>query len=198
MHLLDIIPLLQTFGLIGVWFIVFAESGLFFGFFLPGDSLLFTAGVFAAAGHLNVGILFLGAFICAFLGDTVGYWTGKQFGQKLFAKPDSFFFNKKNLDKTAHFYEKYGKKTVTLARFVPIVRTFAPIMAGTTSMGYRDFLLYNLVGGFLWTGVMISAGYYLGNSIENIDAYILPITGLIILISVIPIVLELFKKHPKE
>jgi len=194
MHFLEIIPLIKTFGLIGVFCFVFAESGLFFGFLLPGDSLLFTAGVFASAGYFNLGILFMGSFICAFLGDTVGYWSGKKFGPKLFSRPNSFFFNKKNLDKTQHFYDKYGKKTVTLARFVPIVRTFAPIMAGTAQMRYKDFLFYNILGGFFWTSIMILAGYFLGNSIKNIDAYILPITGGIILVSLIPIFLGLLRK----
>ncbi|MCX6753176.1 MAG: DedA family protein [Candidatus Nomurabacteria bacterium] len=188
MHFFDIIPLIKTFGLAGIFLAVFAESGLFFGFFLPGDSLLFTAGVFASAGYLNFSFLFLGAFICAFLGDTVGYWTGKKFGQKIFSRPDSFFFNKKNLDKTQKFYDKYGKKTVTIARFVPIVRTFAPIMAGTAQMKYKDFLSFNILGGFFWTSIMLLTGYFLGHSIKNIDTYILPITGLIIFISIVPII----------
>ncbi|MCX6755276.1 MAG: DedA family protein [Candidatus Nomurabacteria bacterium] len=194
MHLFEVTTLIKTLGLFGIFTVVFAESGLFFGFFMPGDSLLFTAGFLSAAGYFNVAFLFVGAFICAFLGDTVGYWSGKKFGPKLFTRPNSFFFNKKNLDKTAHFYEKYGKKTVTIARFVPIVRTFAPIMAGTANMNYKDFLFYNILGGFFWTGTMILAGYFLGHSIKNIDAYILPITGLIILISVIPIIVGFFHK----
>ena len=194
MHFLDIVPLIKTFGIVGVFTFVFAESGLFFGFFLPGDSLLFTAGVFASAGYYNLGVLFIGAFICAVLGDTVGYWSGKKLGSKLFARPDSFFFNKKNLDKTAHFYEKYGNKTILLARFVPIVRTFAPIMAGAAQMKYKDFFFYNILGGFFWTSIMVLTGYFLGNSIKNIDTYILPITGLIILLSIIPIIVGFFHK----
>ncbi len=194
MDFLQITPLLQTFGLIGVCVFVFAESGLFFGFFLPGDSLLFTAGVFASAGYINVGLLFAGAFVCAVLGDSVGYFTGKKFGPKLFSRPDSFLLNKKNLDKTAVFYEKHGKKTIILARFVPVVRTFAPIMAGAGNMKYEHFLLYNVLGGFLWTGSMVLAGYFLGNSIENIDAYILPITGAIIIVSFVPIVIEIVRQ----
>ncbi|MCX6757334.1 MAG: DedA family protein [Candidatus Nomurabacteria bacterium] len=194
MEFLQITPLITTFGLIGIFTIVFAESGLFFGFLLPGDSLLVTAGIFASAGHFNIVVLLLGTFIFAVLGDSVGYWTGKKFGQKIFSRPNSFFFNKKNLDKTKEFYEKYGKKTVTLARFVPMIRTFAPIMAGTANMPYKDFLFYNILGGFLWTGSMIMIGYFLGNSIENIDGYIFPITIFIIGLSVVPVVIGLIRK----
>lgn len=185
---------IQNLGLFGILFAIFAESGLFFGFFLPGDSLLFSAGILAAAGHFNVVVLFVGSFICAVLGDSVGYWTGKKLGPKIFTKPDSFFFSKKNLDKTVKFYEKYGKKTIVLARFVPIVRTFAPILAGVGSMRYDHFIFYNISGGLLWSFSLIFAGYFLGNSVENIDEYILPIVALIILISFLPLVLEFLKK----
>ncbi len=195
MHLFQITPLIESIGLAGIFFLVFAESGLFFGFFLPGDSLLFTAGFLSSAGYFNLALLFLGVFIFSILGDAVGYWFGKKMGPRIFSKPDSFFFNKNNLDKTKNFYEKYGKKAVTLARFVPIVRTFAPIMAGVSEMRYKDFFFYNITGGFLWSGIMIFTGYFLGNSITDIDKYILPITGLIILISVIPIILGLLRKR---
>ncbi len=194
MEFLEITPLIKTFGLVGVSLFVFAESGLFFGFLLPGDSLLFTAGVFASAGYINIGALFLATFIAAILGDTAGYWTGKKFGQKIFSKPDSFFFNKKNLDKTAHFYEKYGKRTVILSRFVPIVRTFAPILAGAAHMKYRDFIRYNILGGFFWTSILPLAGYYFGNSIVDIDAYMLPIVGAITLVSLIPVFIGVLRR----
>lgn len=194
MHFIEIIPFIKMLGLLGIFAIVFAESGLFFGFFFPGDSLLFTAGVLASAGYLNITLLFIGSFACAVLGDAVGYWSGRKLGPRIFSKPNSFFFNKKNLDKTADFYKKYGKKTVTLARFVPIVRTFAPILAGASNMLYKDFFVYNLMGGFFWVSIMVFTGYFLGNSISNIDQYILPITLVIIVISFIPVVLQFFSK----
>ncbi|MFA6353365.1 MAG: VTT domain-containing protein [Candidatus Paceibacterota bacterium] len=189
-----ILSLIESLGLLGIFFVVFAESGLFFGFFFPGDSLLFSAGLLASAGYFNIFYLFVGSFICAVLGDSIGYWTGKKLGPRIFSKPDSFFFNKNNLDKTAKFYDKYGKKTIVLARFVPIVRTFAPILAGVGKMHYKNFIFYNVLGGFLWTFIIIFSGYFLGNSIKNIDQYILPITAAIIFLSLIPFFTEFIKR----
>ena len=198
MHIFEILPLIETIGLVGVFVFIFAESGLFFGFFLPGDSLLFTAGVLASAGHFNIWFLFLGAFLCAFLGDTVGYWFGKKVGPRIFTKPNSFFWNKKNIEKTTKFFEKHGDKTVTLARFVPIVRTFAPIMAGVGQMKYKRFLFWNVLGGLIWTASMSFGGYFLGNYIKNVDRYILPIVLVIIFISVIPVGLQFLKKNKEN
>jgi membrane-associated protein len=189
-----ILTFIENLGLWGIFFAVFAESGLFFGFFFPGDSLLFSAGLLAAAGYFSIFYLFVGSFICAVLGDSVGYWTGKKMGPRIFSRPDSFFFNKKNLDRTANFYDKDGKKTIVLARFVPIVRTFAPILAGAGKMKYNLFIFYNVLGGFLWTFVVIFGGYFLGNSIKNIDQYILPITAFIILLSLVPFFIEFLKR----
>lgn len=189
-----ILSFIESLGLLGIFFVVFAESGLFFGFFLPGDTLLFSAGILASAGYFNIFYLFLGSFIFAVLGDSVGYWTGKKLGPRIFSKPNSFFFNKKNLDKTKKFYDQYGKKTIILARFVPVVRTFAPILAGAGNMKYNNFIFYNFLGGFLWTFVMIFCGYFLGNSIKNIDQYILPIIAVIVLLSLVPFFIEFFKK----
>jgi membrane-associated protein len=189
-----ILSFIESLGLFGIFFVVFAESGLFFGFFFPGDSLLFSAGLLASAGYFSIFYLFIGSFICAVLGDSVGYWTGKKLGPRIFSKPNSFFFNKNNLDKTTNFYDKYGKKTIVLARFVPIVRTFAPILAGAGNMKYNSFIFFNILGGFLWSFVIIFSGYFLGNSIKNIDQYILPITAGIILLSLIPILGEFFKR----
>jgi membrane-associated protein len=189
-----ILSFIQNLGLLGIFSVVFAESGLFFGFFLPGDSLLFSAGLLASAGYFNVIYLFTGCFICAVLGDSAGYWTGKKLGPKIFANPRSFFFNKKNLDKTSAFYEKYGKKTIVLARFVPVVRTFAPIMAGAGRMRYENFIFYNILGGFLWTAAMILGGYFLGNTVDNIERYIAPIIGGIIVLSILPMAREFWKK----
>jgi membrane-associated protein len=192
-----ILSFVENLGLLGIFFVVFAESGLFFGFFFPGDSLLFSAGLLASAGYFNIFYLFFGSFFFAVLGDSVGYWTGKKLGPRIFSKPDSFFFNKKNLDKTTNFYDKYGKKTIVLARFVPIVRTFAPILAGAGNMKYDNFIFYNILGGFLWTFGMILGGYFLGNSINNIDQYILPIIAVIIFISFLPFINEFFRNKNK-
>ncbi len=198
MDFLDVVPLIQTVGLLGIFLIVFAESGLFFGFFLPGDSLLFTAGVLAAASHFNVWILLLGCFLMAVLGDTVGYWFGHKMGPKIFYKEESWFWSKKNLERTQAFYAKHGNKTITLARFVPVVRTFAPIMAGVGNMKYKTFLFWNVSGALIWTVSMIFGGYFLGNLIPNIDKYILPIVFGIILASLIPIFIEFFRNRRKN
>ncbi len=189
--------LIKHLGYFGVWAIVFAESGLLIGFFLPGDSLLFTAGFIASQGFLNIWVLIFGSFVCAVLGDNVGYATGHRFGRKLFQKEESFFFHKKNLQKTQAFYDKHGKKTVVLARFMPIVRTFAPIIAGIGSMRYRTFMFYNLIGGFLWTVGITLLGYFLGKAIpaEQVDKYLLPIIGAIIVLSLVPSIIHLIQEN---
>jgi membrane-associated protein len=179
-------------GHLAIWAIIFAESGLFIGFFLPGDSLLFTAGFLASQGLLNIGVLVIGCFICAVLGDSVGYATGSRFGHRLFNKEDSFLFHKKNLVRAQAFYETHGRKTIILARFLPVVRTFAPIVAGIAKMHYPTFLKYNLVGGLAWTFGLTLLGFGLGNIIPDVDKYLLPITLAIVVISVIPSLLHIF------
>jgi len=164
MHL-DLPQLIKSLGYFGVWAIVFAESGLLIGFFLPGDSLLFTAGFIASQNLLNIWVLIFGAFVCAVLGDNVGYFTGHKFGRRLFHKEDSWLFHKKHIVKTQNFYEEHGKKTIVLARFLPIVRTFAPIVAGIGAMHYRTFMSYNLIGGFVWTFGITLLGFFLGKSL---------------------------------
>lgn len=190
----DPIILIKGFGLFGLLAIIFAESGLFFGFFLPGDSLLFSAGLLASAGYLDFGALIILAPVAAILGDSVGYWFGVKVGPKLFSKEDSFFFNKKYIEKTNAFYLKHGKKTIVLARFVPIVRTFAPILAGVGGMEYKTFFKYNFWGGLLWTTSMIVLGFFLGRVIPNIDQYILPAVGIIVLLSIAPILFQIIRK----
>jgi len=197
MHFFEILPLIKTIGIIGVFLFIFAESGLFFGFFLPGDSLLFSAGILASAGYFNVAFLFLGSFLMAILGDSFGYYFGKKIGPKIFFKPDSFFWSKNNLDKTGRFFEKYGDKAITLARFVPIVRTFIPIMAGVGQMKYKNFIFWNILGGMFWTGLMTFGGYFLGGYIKNVDKYILPIILVIIFISFIPILVQILRARKK-
>lgn len=182
-------------GLVAIWAVIFAESGLLIGFFLPGDSLLFTAGFLASQGFLNIGLLVVGAFVCAVLGDNVGYATGHKFGRRLFRKEDSRFFHKKHLIKAQSFYDKHGKKTIVLARFMPIVRTFAPIVAGVGAMNYRIFFAYNLVGGFLWTFGVTLLGYFLGKQIPDVDKYLVPIVVVIVVVSLLPSVFHLYQER---
>jgi membrane-associated protein len=192
----DLPQLIKSLGYFGVWAIIFAESGLLIGFFLPGDSLLFTAGFVASQNLLNIWVLIFGAFVCAVLGDNVGYTTGYRFGRKLFQKEDSWLFHKKYIVKTQDFYQQHGKKTIILARFVPIVRTFAPIVAGLGAMHYRTFMFYNLIGGFVWTFGITLLGFFLGKSLppEQVDKYLLPIIGLIIVVSLVPSIIHLIQE----
>jgi membrane-associated protein len=185
--------LVETLGLIGVYGIVFAESGLFFGFFLPGDSLLFTAGLFASQGYIDIFLLLIGTTLCAIAGDSVGYAFGKRVGPALFSREDSFFFKKKHVESARVFYEKYGVKTIVFARFVPIVRTFAPIVAGVANMNYRTFLFYNIIGGFSWVWSMTLAGFFLGTLVPNIEKYLHYIIFGIIVLSFVPVVIEVIK-----
>src|SRR3989338_6697177 len=197
LHYLDPKFLITTLGAVGVFAIVFAESGLFFGFFLPGDSLLFTAGLLASQGYFSIMLLWVGCTIFAIAGDSVGYAFGKRVGLTLLTKKESFFFRKEHIHKTEAFYEKYGKKTIILARFIPIVRTFAPILAGIGRMEYKTFILYNVIGGVLWTTLLLFLGYTLGTAIPSIDRYLLPIILGIIFVSFIPIVYEWIKSRKK-
>lgn len=193
MEYLDPIFLIKSLGLLGIFFIIFAESGLFFGFFLPGDSLLFTAGFLASQDYLSLIPLLIFSFIAAVLGDNVGYAFGRRYGEKIWSKEDSLFFHKKYIDKTQAFYNKHGKKTIILCRFTPIIRTFAPIMAGVGKMNYKTFFLYNIVGGFIWTFGLILLGYFLGQAIPSVDKYLLPIIGAIIIVSLLPTFWEIWK-----
>lgn len=197
MEYLDPLFLIKTLGLIGVLAIVFTESGLFFGFFLPGDSLLFTAGLLASQGYINIYYLLPGVFLMAVLGDSVGYAFGKKVGPRIFTREDSFFFHKKHIERAKQFYEKYGNKTIVLARFIPIVRTFAPIVAGAAQMNYRNFLTFNLVGGFGWTVLLVGGGYFLGSVIPGIEKYITLIIILIVSTSFLPAVFEIWRERRK-
>ena len=191
MHLETILP---TLGLLGIFAIIFAESGLLFGFFLPGDSLLFTAGVLASQGAFEIKSLVLVCFFAAVLGDSAGYAIGRKLGRRLFRKKESFLFHPDHLIKAQRFYEKHGKKTSVLARFLPIVRTFAPIVAGIGNMHYKTFLTYNVIGGFLWAVLLPIIGYFLGSIIPDIDRYLLPIIVLIIVMSLLPQAIHLLKE----
>lgn len=196
----DLKGLIEAVGLIGVYGIVFAESGLLVGFFLPGDSLLFTAGLLASPGFglFNVWTLVLGAWAAAVIGDNVGYEFGKRMGRQLFKREKSFLFNPDNLVKAQMFYEKHGGKAITIARFMPIVRTFAPIVAGIAHMDHKRFTFFNFIGGTVWVWGMTFAGYFLGSVIPDVDKYILPIVFLIILISVLPPAIHMYKDNKKS
>ena len=199
----DLVDYIIGLGILAVIFVIFAESGLLIGFFLPGDSLLFTAGAFYATGILpgslpvNIHLFVFLLFIAAVLGDTVGYWFGRETGPRIFSKPDARIFKQSHVKHAQAFYEKHGGKTIIIARFVPIVRTFAPILAGVSGMHYPRFLSYNLVGGFLWTFGVTYLGYFAGHALIaagiDIDHVILPIAALIILISVAPPAIHILK-----
>lgn len=184
------LTLIQSFGVVGIWLIVFAESGLLFGFFLPGDSLLFSAGLLAAGGYLPIGWLIIGSLVAAILGDSTGYFIGHRIGDRLWLRPDSRWFRREYLERTKDFYERYGRKTIILARFVPIVRTFAPVLAGVGRMKYREFLSFNIIGGVIWGGGLPALGYWLGRAVPAAQAYLHLIIVAIIIISFVPIVFE--------
>ncbi|MEU1516102.1 VTT domain-containing protein [Streptomyces sp. NPDC005811] len=202
---LDPNTLLDNFGIWGLLLIVFAESGLLIGFFLPGDSLLFTAGLLITSDQLDFPLWGAVALICvaAILGDQAGYMFGKKVGPSLFSRPDSRLFKQENVTKAHEFFEKHGPKSLILARFVPIVRTFTPIIAGVSGMKYRSFLVFNIIGGVLWGAGVTLLGSWLGN-IEFVKKNIEAILILIVLISVIPIVIEFLrarsqaKKNPPQ
>jgi membrane-associated protein len=182
----NLAELVAQVSYVGLFLMVFAESGLFFGFFLPGDSLLFTTGFLAAQGLLNIWVLVPLLIAGAILGDSAGYWTGNRLGSWLIKQRESFFFQKKHLVQAQEFYAKHGGKTLILARFIPAVRTFAPIVAGMAKMEYGRFLSFNVIGGAAWAMGMTLAGYFLGSLIPGVDKYLLPIVGGIILLSVLP------------
>lgn len=190
----DLTQLIKTIGYLGLFFMVFAESGLFFGFFLPGDSLLFTAGFLASQGFFNIYLLVPLLIVAAVAGDNVGYWTGGRLGGWLVKQKESFFFRKKNLLKAQGFFKKHGGKALILARFIPAVRTFVPIAAGLGKMDYKQFFFFNVAGGTLWALGITTAGYFLGSLIPGVDKYLLPIILVIILVSVSPGIIHLLKK----
>lgn len=194
----DLPSLIKTVGYIGVFAIVFAESGLLFGFFLPGDSLLFTAGFLASQGFFEIALLTTLCFIAAILGDSTGYYLGHKYGRRLFHKKDSLFFHKDHLKRAEDFYEKHGGKTIIVARFMPIIRTFAPIVAGVGKMKYGAFLTYNIIGAVLWAIGLTLAGYFLGSLIPDIDTYLFPLIGLIILLSILPPAYHIFKSKQQR
>lgn len=175
--------------------IVFVETGFFVGFFLPGDSLLVTAGVFAATpeAHLSLYLLLFPVMLCAIVGDQVGYWIGRGAGASLYRRKESFFFRRQHLQRAHDFYEKYGGKTVILARFVPIIRTFCPLVAGAAKMPYSRYLAYDIFGGILWVGSMILGGYFLGRSVPNIGQRIHYVIAVVVVLSLLPAIISILR-----
>ena len=189
--------LLYSFGYAALFGIVFAESGLFFGFFLPGDSLLFTAGLLASQGFFDIKIVLAGVAVAAILGDQAGYWMGHKFGRAFFTKKDSLFRNPDHITKAEEFYKKHGKKTIIIARFVPAARTFAPIVAGIGRMEYGQFVSYNILGGVLWTIAFVGGGYFAGNFFPQAKDYLWIILPAIIIASLVPIAISFLKEQKK-
>lgn len=193
-----LLALLGNYVYLGLIFIIFAETGLAVGFFLPGDSLLVVCGLFAAAGKLNLWLMLFTLIAAAIIGDAVGYYSGKKVGHAIFSRPKSRFFNPTHLRRAHTFYEKHGGKTIILARFVPIVRTFAPIVAGAADMRYRDFVFYNIIGGVAWVSSMLFAGYFLGGVVESafgikLEDHIDKVVIVVVLLSILPIIWEYIK-----
>jgi membrane-associated protein len=197
MMTLALLPFIEYVGYPGIFLIIFAESGTIVGFFLPGASLLFTAGLLAAQGVFNPWILIPTVTVAAILGDNAGYWFGNKVGIKLFTRPDSRFFHQEHLRKTQHFYEKHGAKAIIMARFIPIVRTFAPIVAGIASMNYRVFMICNLIGAFAWATGVTTLAYFVGERFPIIQEYIEFVILGIIFLTLIPLFIETYKSYKR-
>jgi membrane-associated protein len=196
--LLDPTYLVKTFGYIGLFTVIFLESGIVFGFFLPGDSLLFAAGLLAAKGSLNIFAVIFIAFIAAVLGNNAGYYTGKKFGASVFKREPSWFLSKERVEQAHRFFDKYGGKSLLLARFIPAARTLVPIFAGIGRMDYRHFFTFNALGGLFWAILMPTLGYTLGKSVPSVDKYILPIIFIIIVLSVAPVTIHYLMHKEKH
>ena len=199
--LFDVQGLIQSAGPAApllVCIIVFIETGFFVGFFLPGDSLLVTAGVFSAAGLIPLRWLLLPVMLCAIAGDQIGYWIGRFAGVAIYKREDSFFFKRRHLQRAHDFYEKYGGKTIILARFIPIVRTFCPPVAGAAGMTYPRYLVYDIFGGMIWVGTMILGGFFLGRTIPNISQRIHYVILVVIILSLLPAIISLLRARRAE
>ncbi len=194
----DLESLIRTAGYLGLFGIIFAETGLLIGFFLPGDSLLFTAGFLASQDYLNIWLLVAVCFVAAVSGDAVGYAFGNRVGRRLFQRPESRLFRPEYLRRAEIFFEQHGGKAIILARFMPIVRTFVPIIAGVGSMRYPRFAAFNVIGALLWAVGLPIAGYFLGKSIPNVDRYLLPIILVIIVVSIAPTAIHVWRENGAE
>ncbi len=196
--LLDPAQIIQSAGLIGIFLIILIESGVFFGFFLPGDTLLFSAGIFAQAGVFPLHELIVACAVAAIIGGHFGYYTGRKIGPKLFTREDSLLFKKKYVHKAHAFYMKYGAITVLISRFVPIARTFSPIVAGIGEMPRKTFHTFNILGGIIWPLVAVLVGYYIGGKIPYIEYYLVPIMITVALLSITPILIPFACKMCKK
>lgn len=190
---LDVDKIIQAGGLLLIGIIIFAESGMFIGFFLPGDTLLLSAGVFAAQGKLSLTAVIAVVTIAAIIGDNVGYHIGRKYGRKLFAKPDGIVFRQQYVEQAEKFYERWGSKTMLVAHFVPIVRTFAPPVAGVAHMDYKKFAIFDAIGILAWALIVTLVGYWFGSKIPNIDNYIMLAVGSVIVITLGPTFYHLIK-----
>jgi membrane-associated protein len=193
-----LLALLGNWVYLGLWFIIFAETGLAVGFFLPGDSLLVVSGLFAAAGKLNIWLVLISFFLGSVMGDSTGYWTGRIMGYALFTREKSKIFKPSRIRKAHEFFEKYGPKTIILARFVPIVRTFAPMVIGASKMSYPKFFTYSVMGSAIWVSSMVLAGYFLGGLIERgfgirLEEHIEKVVIVVVLLSLLPPIIEVLK-----
>jgi membrane-associated protein len=193
----DVEHWIRVGGVVALTIIVFAETGLFAGFFLPGDSLLVTAGLFAATGVLDLWSLILFLSVAAVVGPMVGYWFGAKSGPRIFTREDSLFFNRKHLVTTQEFFDRHGPFTIVIARFMPIVRTFAPIVAGVGRMDYRRFMLYNAVGSVLWVWGLVLLGYFLGRAIPDVERYVHVIIVIVVVVSLLPGAVKLVQGRRK-
>ena len=195
-RLRDLPALIQWAGYVGLTAIIFVETGLFFGFFLPGDSLLVTAGLLASQGFsLDVYLLGLLLNIAAIVGDNTNYWIGRYMGPKVFTREESLFFRRRHVERAHEFYEKHGPKTIVLARFMPIIRTFAPLVAGVARMSYRTFLTYSVLGGTVWIWSMLFIGYFLGRLVPGIDKHIEKVILVVIFLSILPGIISWMKER---
>lgn len=198
-NLLTNVPgLIQYGGTLLVCTIVFVETGLFVGFFLPGDALLVTAGVFAPTGHLRLAALLRLTALCAIAGDQLGYWIGRRAGPALYPCENSLFFRKEHLQRAHDFYEKYGLETIVRARFAPIVRTFAPAVAGAAKMNHRRFFVFDVIGGTCWVSSMMLTGYFLSSAIPEVDKHIHIVIVIVVLLSIMPGVIELLRNRRRK
>lgn len=203
-RLRDLPALIQWAGYVGLTAIIFTETGLFFGFFLPGDSLLVTAGLIASgvleAKGVTLDVYKLGLLLnaAAILGDNTNYWIGRSIGPRIFSKPDSLFFKKKYVEQAAAFYARHGAKTVVIARFVPIIRTFAPLVAGVAAMNYRTFLTFSVLGGITWIWSMLFTGYFLGRLVPGIEKHVEVVILVVIFISILPGILSWLRERRKS
>ena len=194
---MNLISFIQTVGYLGIFGIIFIETGVLVGFFFPGDTLLFSVGVLSYEHYFNLPFAIIVLVLASIAGGMFGYWTGGKLGPKIFTRDDSPFFKKSHVAKAEKFFHTHGSITVFIARYVPVIRTFIPTIAGVARMNYRKFFVYNLLGGIAWCTSIVLIGYFLGQKIPNIDKYLLPIVGIACAASCIPILIEVFKKKHK-